>query len=273
MAMKTALLLFFLIFISSLSYAKDTVSVHELISPVGGDQDYLLLTSDGRVYRLSTANQNLVAQVPRLLPGQMIEIEGRGERTGNQVKSITVLPTRAPLVVKKLKDEEETPPEFTPTDVGTLDQVANYFNGLFRNFGRKQCYQRAHVWAHGLWTDYQIKSQKILILYTRAYIRHFAWGWWFHIAPYLMAQNQEWVIDATFTEKPVTTEDWAKQFGKIPCQVINNYQTFEEKTNEVVCLLRKVPMYYYQPLNIREMDLEHEYQSDWDPWSLRHMHR
>jgi len=149
--------------------------------------------------------------------------------------------------------------KFSPSDLISQENVETVFENLLNDGdkGRSQCFKRAHMWAFDLWSKLGVSSQKLFIFYTQRYIQLEDFDWWFHVAPMVVANGQEFVLDGTFMEKPISVEDWQHNFIKsdqITCPIINNYVDYEKGQMKRLCYLMKVPMYYFSPLDIENRD-------------------
>ena len=104
-----------------------------------------------------------------------------------------------------------------------------------------------------------------LLFVTRPY------KWWFHVAPFTYVGNREFVLDREFLPQAVPLEDWTFQFiGKVDH---DNKDVPNPTRSEAACLdatgstpvfagcrsgallrVRKVPMFYFQPLDVEALD-------------------
>jgi hypothetical protein len=154
----------------------------------------------------------------------------------------------------------------TPTDVGSLERAQRLFKSL--NDGdksRSQCFKRAHIWSWDLWTKHGITSQKIYMFYTRRYIQLEDFDWWFHVAPMVVANGVEFVMDKTFTKEPTTVPEWKKRFMKseVQCNEIKKYSEYENHQWNRLCYVMKTPMYYFRPLDMRRRDEQGIHKKNW----------
>jgi hypothetical protein len=95
--------------------------------------------------------------------------------------------------------------------------------------------------------------------------------WAFHVAPYVLVNGEEYVLDGgfgVFNHKPVKLSDWMKYFGKSDrCVVLdpvhdqdhllletNNLYPRQYPATEGTCYVRKVPMYYLSPVVVDKAD-------------------
>lgn len=52
-----------------------------------------------------------------------------------------------------------------------------------------------------------------------------------------------------------------------PCKTVDRYADYKENEEQAYCYLRKVPMYYFQPLNVEAMDRS-IFVSGWVNWEV-----
>lgn len=153
-----------------------------------------------------------------------------------------------------------------PTDIGSLERAQRIFKNL--NDGdksRSQCFKRAHIWSWDMWTNHGITSQKIYMFYTRRYIQLEDFDWWFHVAPMVVADGVELVMDKTFTKEPTTVPEWKKKFMKseVKCNEITKYAEYEDHQWNRLCYIMKTPMYYFRPFDIRRRDEQGIVKKNW----------
>jgi hypothetical protein len=132
--------------------------------------------------------------------------------------------------------------------------------------GRSQCFKRAHMWAFDMWSKLNINSEKIFIFYTKRYAALEDFEWWFHVAPVVNVAGEDYVMDGTFMEKPITIKEWLTYFirtDKITCPLIDKYQDFEDHQWQRLCYHIKVPMYYFRPLDIENRDKSGTQRNHW----------
>lgn len=138
---------------------------------------------------------------------------------------------------------------------------------LFRTMNRKtkrrsQCYNRAHVWNYELKRDHNLNSGKIWIFFTAKYIRNYDYKWWFHVAPYTKARDEqeEMVLDREFSSGPRNTTRWKNIFMKNNafCPTVERYSDYRENQYTEDCYLIFSSMYFWQPYQIKNLEDEGE---------------
>ena len=147
------------------------------------------------------------------------------------------------------------------------------------------CANRAHYWAYELAKFKNVQTGKVFIHFTAEGEANENKDWAFHVAPYVIVNGEEVVLDpafAVFNNAPVKMADWTNYFGKSKkCVVLdplhnpahlklemNNVGSdsntpLDAKTGyarqypstEGICYIRKVPMYYQWPAQVYGTDL------------------
>jgi hypothetical protein len=220
----------------------------------------ILSGSDGRVYRSSRTDANL--KFFQGLRGKIVTISfvdnGR-ERIINDVREVD--PGQVDHRVIDLNHFQYNElRRFAPSDLQNYQEVETVFRGMLNDGDRRrsQCFKRAHMWSYDMWSKLGISSQKVFLFYTQRFIQLDKDAkWWFHVAPMVVTGGVEYVMDATFMQKPVTVKAWTDYFVKstnITCPVIQNYTTYGQNQWNRLCFLMKVPMHYFSPLDIEQRD-------------------
>lgn len=148
------------------------------------------------------------------------------------------------------------------------------------------CANRAHFWAYDIFTKRNIQTGKVFIHFTPKGQADENGKWAYHVAPYVLVNGEETVLDAGFgyfKGAPTSLKKWSKYFGKdencIVLDPINNPKHLKlEQYNmpndwtlpkdwtsggarqyptppNSTCYIRKVPMYYAYPVDVYGVDL------------------
>jgi hypothetical protein len=136
------------------------------------------------------------------------------------------------------------------------------------------CANRAHTWAYDMYRRHRVNSGKIIIYFGSGLYAADDKQWWYHIAPYVIENGQEMVLDGGFSRirGPLPAELWIKDFSKgnvckelFKKDVKYNSLTkntkmlpglgYDEKTGlprggEAMCYIRRIPMEYWTPLSV-----------------------
>lgn len=192
------------------------------------------------------------------------------------------------------------PTDYEPSIYTNLADIERLFHSMTtRTRGSSQCYQRASYWTYHLQQQFGTRSMKVFLFFTEAYRSMQpprgkpAHRWWFHVAPMVYYQDPsgqitEMVLDrgwpATIT-RPQRMKEWSDVFVDTyrECRVIDSYAEVNAQQEEwrrdgnrvrreayrrEHCLLRIVPMYYYQPVDIEALDLQGVRQHSWSRYAL-----
>jgi len=150
-----------------------------------------------------------------------------------------------------------TDQEFNPTNLASMEDAQRLLVELkYLKKSYAECYQRAHLWALEMRQMANVRSEKVFLFFTNKYRRETGFDWWFHVAPFILVNGKEMVLDPYFFKTPVDIQTWSNFFmpSHPKCATVDGYQEFEKRTNSEDCIIRKVPQYYYQPLDVETRD-------------------
>jgi Glutaminase len=149
------------------------------------------------------------------------------------------------------------PMSYVPTTIASMDIAKKYHKEARYNPKDSQCFNRAMVWTYEWWRKNSLKSNKLLIYFTRTYIRRYNFEWWFHIAPYVHVMENgkvvERVMDIKYTKGPRNFQDWANIFlrNDAPCPMITKYSDYADYPYTGECFFQRTSMYTYQPADLQ----------------------
>lgn len=137
-----------------------------------------------------------------------------------------------------------------PTPAG----VFSYMKAM--GFRKGECFHRAYLWAYETGAKEKISTHKTFLFFTRKYIERYRYKWWFHVAPMLIKDGVEWMLDPRFTSSARSVKRWTDGFMKnaATCPVIARYEGYERHHPNQWCYLRKTTMYYYHPNSVLRAD-------------------
>lgn len=223
---------------------------------------------DGRIYKTAKNEANL--KLMKSLVGRIVRLDYNVNGKEAVITKIQVAnPSEVdPRTMDLNRFQYNQLREFAPTDLQTVEKATEIFDNMLNDGdkGRSQCFKRAHMWAFDMWSKLNIQSEKLFIFYTKRYAILEDFEWWFHVAPMVTVAGEEYVMDGTFMQKPITVKEWKDYFiksDKITCPVIEKYQDFENNQWNRLCYLMKVPMYYFSPLNIEGRDKQGTERNQW----------
>ena len=155
---------------------------------------------------------------------------------------------------------------YIPTNFQSVNDVQKLMDQLKINEKSKsECYQRAHLWAIEMVQMANIQSEKVFLFFSEKYMREYNFHWWFHVAPLVLINNQERVVDPSFFDQPADMQTWVNFFmhSHPTCKTVSNYSDYDNHQEEEYCFLRKLPMYYFEPTEVEARDEKGEVISDW----------
>ncbi len=270
MAMKLWLILFAaIVFVQA--YARADVVVTTVFNVIESKKTETLLVLsgvDGRVYKTKKTSEGL--KYLKALKGKVVTLSytTRGEESHiDQIR--TVAPGEVDTRTMDLNHFQYNQlREFAPTELQSMEEANNLFTTLLNDGdrSRSQCFKRAHMWSFDMWSKLNINSQKMFIFYTQRYVQLEDFKWWFHVAPSVVVNGVDMVMDGTFMEKPMTVRAWQNFFmksEKIRCPMIENYNQYADNQWQKLCYTLKVPMYYLSPLDIENRDNKNIQKDHW----------
>ncbi len=270
MAMKkwVTLIAFFLLTQSFAQANELFTTVFNVIESTKTERLLILSSADGRIYKTQMSEANL--KYFKSFFGQIVKItfsEKGQELFINRIER--ALTTEVdPSVMDLNHFQYNQLRKFAPTDLQSLEVATNIFSTMLNDGDRRrsQCFKRAHIWAFDMWSKMNISSQKVFIFYTQRYIQLEESEWWFHVAPMVVFKGEEYVLDGTFMNKPITVREWQSYFiksDKITCPVAANYEEYSKNQWSRLCYLMKVPMYFFRPLDIENRDVNKMPRNHW----------
>lgn len=231
-----------------------TTQIHDIDYGQAPHDEILLLLKSGHVAKLRKSNP--------LLQNDFMKATSRHKWfiiSLNDERYITrIEETQAPMPSAKSKNSFlNAPMNYVPTTIASMDLVKKYHREARYNPKESQCFNRAMVWSYEWWKKHSLKSNKLLIYFTRTYIRRYNFEWWFHIAPYVHVMDNdkvvERVLDIKYTNGPRDFQTWANIFlrNDAPCPVINKYSDYADHPYTGSCYFQRTHMYTYQPADLQ----------------------
>jgi hypothetical protein len=172
------------------------------------------------------------------------------------------------------------------TQLKTMGQAQALENSLTTETRNSSiCANRAHYWSYELSKFKNIQTGKVFIHFTALGEANENKEWAYHVAPYVVVNGEEMVLDPVFAEfkkRPVKMENWTNHFGKskncVVLDPLNNPEHLKLEKNNVgadfitpldektgsarqypstlgICYIRKVPMYFQWPSEVYGSDL------------------
>jgi hypothetical protein len=218
-------------------------------------EKHLVLLNSGHVAKLGVEksfNQNRIHQAFR--SGSEIEIS-LGE--DNTIVDLKILDSNHTKSMERSSSLPLTNDQYVPTTVESMEKAKKYFRQARYNPKDSQCFNRAMVWSYEWWRRNSLRSQKILIYFTRSYIRRYNFEWWFHIAPYIHVMDDgqvvERVMDIKYSRTPLEFRQWTNIFmrNNAECKVILKFSDYADFPYTGDCYIQRTNMYTYQPADLQ----------------------
>jgi len=242
-----------------------------------GNESLVLLKETGRVLR--TSNDQLVKSLAESSnTGALISFIEDQDQILSFAKSEIV--SDQPTVLDSYRDDtlpsfsmhlksssaRYTDANYSPSDLASTDDAQKLMDELKINEkSNSQCYQRAHLWSIEMLQMANVRSEKVFLFFSERYMREYRFHWWFHVAPFVLINNQESVIDPSFLDHPADMQTWVNffMFTHPTCKVVASYQEYEALNDQEYCLLRKLPMFYFEPTQVEARDKNNEVITQW----------
>ncbi len=174
--------------------------------------------------------------------------------------------------------------DYQVTDVARLGlSKERLFSRLERgmlDLKKSICANRAHLWAYDLFRFHNVNPGKIFIFFGRSMWVNEPEGWMYHVAPYIVDGDEEFVMEASYDDvtRPLTVNEWIEnetdgRFKANECIDItaadtdlteyfyNRYNLPEVRDpgrKSARCYIRRVPGYYVYPTGIALHELKRD---------------
>ena len=246
--------LLWLISIPVLATTEFSSSIYEIDLATNNQNVNLVLLANGKVVKIPNEKSDLLES--------LIESK-KSQQTYSFVIDedrfiIEAKPIPSPLKLK-LNQKSQFSDTFTfiPTTIASMDIARRYFKEARYNPKDSQCFNRAMVWTYEWWRRHSLKSNKILIYFTRSFIRRYDFDWWFHIAPYVHVMDNgtvvERVLDVKYGHGPMEFRKWTNLFTKRSpeCPVVTKFSDYADYPFTGDCFIQRTNMYTYQPADLQ----------------------
>ena len=246
--------LLWLISIPVLATTEISSSIYEIDLANDAQDVNLILLTNGKIVKMPNEKSDL-------LEG-LIQSQNRQQAYHFIIDDdrfiIEARPIPSPLKLNLKQQFEITDPfTYVPTTVASMDIARKYFQEARYNPKESQCFNRAMVWTYEWWRRHSLKSNKILIYFTRSFIRRYDFDWWFHIAPYVHVMDNgtvvERVLDVKYGRGPLEFRKWTNLFTKRSpeCPVITKFSDYADYPYTGDCFIQRTNMYTYQPADLQ----------------------
>jgi hypothetical protein len=217
------------------------------------NEDHLILLSNGLVVKVAPQDSHLLPKSNKL--GNISTFYRFVLKKNRYIKELNSFEKLERSFFKRTLYEQPAP--YVPTTIESLSVARKYFREARYNPKESQCFNRAMVWSFEWWREHSLKSNKILIYFTRNYIRRYNFEWWFHIAPYVHVMDNdkvvERVMDRKYTSGPLDFQNWTNIFmrNNPECPVITQFSDYADYPYSGDCFIQRTNMYTYQPADLQ----------------------
>lgn len=251
-------LAFWLVTLPLLAATQVSTTIYDIDYGFTPGDDILVLLNSGQVAKLPAGKSQLLTDVTSAKHGK-----GFFKFTLDEDRYIvSIEPTSAPVGAElqkhlKVQSKEKRLLQYVPTTIESMEVAKKYHREARYNPKDSQCFNRAMVWSYEWWRNHSLRSQKILIYFTRTYIRRYNFEWWFHIAPYVHVMDNgtvvERVMDVKYGRGPIEFRRWTNLFMRndAECRVITKFSDYADYPYTGECYLQRANMYTYQPADLQ----------------------
>lgn len=228
-----------------------TTKIHDIDYGFKPGDDVLVFLSSGHVAKLRQSSDLLSSKSDMKKSWYRV--------TMDDDRFITALtPTESPAPEAKISlDGQKGLMSYVPTTIASMAVAKSLFREARYNPKESQCFNRAMIWSYEWYRKHSLRSNKILIYFTRTYIRRYNFEWWFHIAPLVHVMDNgkvvERVMDVKYSSGPIELVKWANIFlhKDPPCPIITKYSEYADYPYTGECFLQRTHMYTYQPADLQ----------------------
>lgn len=256
----------FLITLSAFSQSTVSTQIHDIDMGQVGEEPLIFLTS-GQVVTYPLSNKALMDKFREaILKKTWFEFTINNERQITDFKEIASPPR--PVIFKSMSLQNEAP--YSPSILKDMDVARSFFYEARKTQKlESQCFNRAHVWSYEWRKKHNLYSSKVWLFFTRRFIRKYQFEWWFHVAPtvHVIVDGavRERVMDIKYSQGPRKLKQWTDTFMRdnANCPVVEKYSDHANYPESGSCFVMKSSMYYYQPVDLEQLELTNIGKSSW----------
>ncbi len=252
--------IFLLLLLSLSSLSKSNTlrtTVHSIdLGNNSGDQVMVML-STGEVLWLSKKEESLIKEFQNAYNQKLVL-----KINFSTKKILSSSATDFKLKNFSFNQTDTDPMSYIPTIIQDEEELKKLFLGARRTSKPEtQCFNRAHIWTYEWRINHRVFSSKTWLFFTRKFIRKYKFDWWFHVAPTLTVQVDgklvEKIVDIKYAKAPLKMKSWTDIFVRdyADCPVVNRYSDYADSPEEGSCFVMKSSMYYYQPIDLEDLEL------------------
>lgn len=248
-----------------------TTKINDIDYGQKAGDEVLVFLDNGKVAKLRETNTSLLSETKSINKKDWFRFTLDDERFITAVEEVG-----APIQeTKAFESFNEAPQSYVPTTIASMALAQKYHKEARYNPKESQCFNRAQVWTYEWWRNHSLKSMKILIYFSRTYIRRYNFEWWFHIAPYVHVMENgkvvERVMDVKYSSGPRDFQKWANIFlrNDHPCPVITKYSDYADYPYTGECYFQRTHMYTYQPADLQMYEAWGYQKTSWNMTEVR----
>jgi hypothetical protein len=253
-SMRVFGLLFSILSLPLIAATEVTTGIYDIDYGQKDGDEVLVFLNSGQVAKLNQSNAELVSGLKDSKSnGKIYRVSMDDERYITDIETLDVPVQKTPPACH----EEKGTMNYVPTTIESMAVAQKYQRAARYNPKDSQCFNRAMVWTYEWYRKHSLRSNKLLIYFTRTYIRRYNFEWWFHIAPYVHVMHEgkvvERVLDVKYTSKPHEFIKWANIFlhNDAPCPMITKFSDYADHPYTGECFLQRTHMYTYQPADLQ----------------------
>ncbi len=270
-SMRVFGLLSFLLSMPLLAATEFTTQIHDIDYGVDKNDEVLVFLTSGHVAKLRNSDG--------LLNRTFMMSEKKNDwfhiKMDDNRFITDITPAQAPVETAPDEDIAKGMMSYVPTTIASMDIAKKYHREGRYNPKESQCFNRAQIWSYEWWRNHSLRSMKILIYFTRTYIRRYNFEWWFHIAPYVHVMENgkvvERVMDIKYSRGPMEFQKWANLFlrNDAPCRMITKYSDYADYPYTGECYFQRTHMYTYQPADLQMLEAWGYNKTNWNMDEVR----
>jgi hypothetical protein len=236
-----------------------STQIHDIDFGKQMNEDILVFLKSGHVAKIPRNNPELLQQMTEAKDSNAsFDFKLDSKRNIVGMKQIDRIESTDPDQLMSIMSEKDI---YIPTTIASTAIAQKYFREAPYNPKESQCFNRAMVWTYGWWKAHSLRSNKILIFFSRNYIRTYDFEWWFHISPYVHIMQEdgkvvERVMDVKYTRGPLEFRNWTNIFmrNRAECPAITKFSEYADSPYTGDCFIIRTNMYTYQPADLQMIE-------------------
>lgn len=271
-----SLLVLLICFYSAFTFAETEVStqIYDIDMGQSGTEEPMIYLSTGQVVTYPIGDKSIFDRLKNAIQTKAwFILTLNDQREIVAIKEIIPPPSMAMSSAKSLTQNEP----FNPSILKNIDQARGFFYEARTDAKEEsQCYNRAHIWTYEWRTKKNLYASKAWLFFTRRFIRKHKFEWWFHVAPMVHVVHdgkvRERVMDIKYARGPLKLKQWTDIFMRdnADCPVVEKYTDQANHPESGSCFLMKSSMYFYQPVDLENLEITGEARTRWQENEVRH---